>query len=112
MVPGFRVGLLRRLLESHPNLYLSLKLLERAGLQVAENRPVENGVIRSEWVDLIGDFPNQFVMGADEFFGIPGLTPERPPSMKATWSLINQLPEDLARRVACENASMIYRLEE
>ncbi|MFQ5637725.1 MAG: amidohydrolase family protein [bacterium] len=105
------VDLLRRLLTDHSNLYMAIKFLDQSGLQFIENRPVdENGSIRPEWLQLISDFPNRFVMGADEFFGIPGLTPQRPPSLKATWSLIDQLPEDLARKVGYENVERLYKL--
>lgn len=106
-----KIGLLRDLLDDHDNLYMALKLLGAIGVQFSANRPVdEAGVVRQEWLDLIADFPDRFVMGADEFFGIPGVTVERPPSTAATWAFLDQLPEDLARRLAWENAASIYRL--
>ena len=49
--------------------------------------------------------------GGDEFYGIPGKTPERPQSTEATWNLLGQLPDDLANKVACENVQQVYRLE-
>ncbi|HJP29493.1 MAG: amidohydrolase family protein [Candidatus Latescibacteria bacterium] len=106
-----KISLLRDLLEAHDNLYLALKLLEQAGLQVSASRPVDDsGILRDEWLTLISDYPDRFLLGADEFFGIPGLTTERPPSTMATWSFLEQLPEDLARRLSWENARAVYRL--
>ncbi len=103
------VELLRRLLEAHTNLYMSLKLLDRPGVQFAVNRPVHNnGTIRSEWLQLFSDFPDRFVVGSDEFFGIPGPTPDRPPSTAATWNLIAQLPDSLVRKIGNENAERLY----
>ena len=105
------LGLLRDLLEAHDNLYMGIKLLSQVGVQVAANRPVDGaGRVRADWLALIGDYPDRFVLGADEFFGIPGLTTERPPSTAATWAFLDQLPEDLARRLAWENAEAVYRL--
>lgn len=103
--------LLRRLLGSHPNLYMSIKVLEQSGRQFARNRPVEDGLLKPEWIELITDFPDRFVFGADQFYGITGFTPSRPQSSHATWSLVTQLPDDLALKVACENPRMIYRLQ-
>ncbi len=106
------VELLRSLLESHSNLYMSVKILESAGLQFAENRPVdESGVIRSEWVTLISDYDDRFLVGADEFYGIAGVTPGRPPSTETTWQFLDQLPEDLVTKITCENPLQVYRFE-
>lgn len=103
------VSLMRRLLETHPNLYMSVKI-DR--LSLPQNRPLdENGGIRPEWVDLIRSFPDRFLIGSDQFYGIPGLTPKRPPSSRGPRAFMNQLPQDLARKVGYENAIRIYRLE-
>ncbi|MFQ6089255.1 MAG: amidohydrolase family protein [Candidatus Methanofastidiosia archaeon] len=107
------VELLRRLLEEHSNLYLSLKIEER-GFMVGSQKPMPNRIVdekwqvRSEWLELIGDFPDRFMIGSDEFIGIPGRTPRRPQSFEETWSILNQLSEDLAYKVGYENAARIY----
>ena len=31
---------------------------------------------------------------------------------QSTWSALDQLPEDIARQIACENPLVIYRLAE
>ncbi len=103
-------ALLERLLKAHDNLYLSLKVVERAGLQRAENRPVAGGRLRPEWRALITAFPDRFVLGADEFYSSPGAAGRMPRSTEATWLLLSQLPPDLARAVGHDNAIRIYRL--
>lgn len=106
------VSLLRRLLHQHSNLFMSIKILTGVGRQIVANRPLqEDGSIRPEWLELIHDFPDRFVIGSDQFYGIPGLTPGRPQSATASWSLIDQLPEELASKMARENALQIYRIK-
>ena len=104
------VELMRGLLERHPNLYMNVKISPLDSLP--QSRPLQEGMIRSEWMDLIRDFPDRFTIGSDNIYTIPGSRSKGPPSAKATWSLVNQLPEDLSRKVTCENVLMIYRLEE
>ena len=106
---GYRtVTLMRRLLGGHPNLYMSLKINR---LSLPQNRPLdENGEIRPEWVDLIRSFPDRFLIGGDQFYGIPRLTLRRPPRSVGPRVFLNQLPADLARKVAHENAVRVYKL--
>ncbi len=104
------VELMRGLLERNPNLYMNVKISPLDGLP--QTSPLEEGVIRPEWVDLIRDFPDRFTIGSDQFYRAPGSMPIGPPSTKVTWSFVDQLPEDLARKVAHDNALMIYKLEE
>ncbi|MFQ5614202.1 MAG: hypothetical protein ACE5H9_18930, partial [Anaerolineae bacterium] len=95
------VDLLRRLLTEHPNLYLALKVEERE-VQIESNNPMPNRIVdenrqlRPEWLQLISDFPDRFMIGADEFIGIPGATPTYPQSFEEIWPLLDQLPPDLA----------------
>ncbi len=105
------VELLRSLMEAHSNLYLCIKVLGGVGRQAEANRPVDpQGTIRDDWIDLIRDFDDRVLLGADEFYGIAGLTPERPKSTQATWDFVNQLPDDLAAKVAGQNARRIFNL--
>ncbi len=101
------VKLMRKLLKSNPNLYMSLKTVGRGR---EENRPDENGKIKSEWKDLIAEFPNRFVVGSDQFYSVPGTRRVGPPSTKSTWNLVGQLPSNVASKVVCDNARSIYRL--
>lgn len=115
------VGLLRQLIEAHPNLYLRLKILDSPGpCQVVENVPLERvdgpgggtwGAIRSEWYDLIVDHPDRFVLGGDELFGTDSGATTGAPTTRGTWSLLGQLPEATARTIACENPRRLYGLQ-
>lgn len=109
------VGLLRRLLKAHPNLYLALRVEERL-LQIDRSTPMPNrivdreGRIHPEWIDLLTEFPDRAVIGTDEFMGIPGKSRRPPQSFEETWRIIDQLQPGLAAKVGRENAIRIYRL--
>jgi len=110
------VELVRRLLEAHPNLYLALRVEERVlmagGGGPMPNRLVdENWQVRSEWLNLISDYPDRFMIGGDEFVGISGHTPRRPQSFEETWAILDQFPPDLARKVGYENAARVYNMD-
>lgn len=111
------IELLRRLLESYPNLYLSVRgeerLYDRNG-KLRPNRIVDvDGKIRPEWLKLIGDFPDRFMAGTDDFFGASigaGGGKSLPTTSKETWGIVNQLPSELAGKVGGRNAVRIYNL--
>jgi hypothetical protein len=109
------VDLLRRLLKAHPNLYLALRVEERLftiGGSPMPNRVVdENWKIRPEWLLLMSDFPDRFLIGSDEFIGILGRTPRRPQSFEETWRILGQLPATLATQVGRDNAARIYNIK-
>jgi predicted TIM-barrel fold metal-dependent hydrolase len=107
--------LFRRLLKSHSNLVLALRIEERqltVGGTPMANRIVDTkGAIRSEWLELLKDFPDRFMIGSDEFIGIPGRTPRRPQSFDETWPLLEQLGGRLAAKIAAKNARRVYGLQ-
>lgn len=109
------IELLQRLVEAHPNLYLSLRIEERLmtmGGAPMPNRLVDNAwQIRQEWLAFISKYPDRFMIGSDEFFGIPGKTHQMPQSFEETWSVLDQLPPDLAKKVGHDNAARIFHLE-
>jgi len=104
---------LREMLIKHSNLFLALKFVKpeletfNLGNEMFDNQMK----LRPEWLQLFKDFPDRFVIGADEFVG-PADQPRRvgPPSFADTWSVIEQLPQDLRVKIASENAMRIYRL--
>lgn len=113
---GFRtVALMRRLLEKHPNLYMSLKIVTTMidfHNGFGSNRPLsETGAIRPEWVDLIRSFPDRFIIGSDQFHASPRNPRRWPPSSQGPRAFLDQLPADLARKVAYENPVRIYKLK-
>jgi len=108
------IDLLRRLLDAHPNLYLALKFVKKARepWQRGNKFAGEDLQISPEWVNLMSDYPDRFMVGADEFVGIPDKTPVKgPPSFEDTWSIIKQLPPGLRAKVGRDNAARVYRLE-
>lgn len=109
------VDLTRGLLRKHPNLYLSVRLANAPEdrSSVDSNWPVdETGTIRAAWLALIKEFPDRFLMGGDEFFLSEQADRKHPSagSAAATASLVNQLPEDLKRKVGYENAKRVFGL--
>lgn len=67
---------------------------------------------KPEWVALMREFPDRFMVGADEFIHVPG-TPRRvgpPGGFGKTWSVIRNLPPDLRPKLARHNAVRVYRL--
>jgi len=104
------VDLLRMMLKAHPNLYLSLKMLEKPGAcQVIENRPLKgDGFIWPDWLALIKDYPGRFVLGGDVATSNPNRNTAA--NIAGTWALLNQLPQDIALQIACDNPKKIYNL--
>jgi len=102
------VDLFRRHLEMHENLVLSLKVHVRS---TEANRPLAFGKLREAWRQLICDFPDRFVLGSDQFYGIPGKTREFPHSEEASRAILEGLPTDVAKKVATENAERVYKLK-
>ena len=112
------VELLRRLLETHPNLYLSMRGEKRIydmNGQLKPNRIIDvNGEIHPEWFELITDFPDRFMVGTDDFFGAAINTASGkslPTTSYETWGIVNQLPPELAEKVGRSNAARVYNLE-
>lgn len=104
--------LMDRLLTDHPNLYCAFKVRERnptidGGAML--NRPVnESGVLLPEWRNLILKHPDRFIIGTDTFTS--NLQTRLPQSWNETWSIPNQLPDDIALKVRIENACKIYKI--
>lgn len=121
------VELIRRMMNTHPNLYMSIKALPQSPEPNAAL--AREGRLRPDWRKLIAEFPDRFVMGTDRFYGssATGMAPggrsigqkasagsifmERTvPMTAAAQTLLSQLPPPLAQRVAVENVKTIYRL--
>lgn len=66
----------------------------------------------SDLLPALEKYPDRFMIGGDEFVGIPGLTPNRPQSFEETWPILAQLPHDLAQQVGREYAARVYHLDE
>jgi hypothetical protein len=95
--------LMRSLLAKHPNLYMSIKVDPRSPGRTSPFTP--DGTLRPVWAALLGEFPDRFMIGSDQFFD------EGSERLALARKLIDLLPPDIARRVASENAQRIYRLD-
>lgn len=110
------VALMRELFKKHSNLYVSFRVVASGhhNPSQVENR-LEDSIsktAKSEWIRLIREFPDHFLMGSDEFFlsnKLSRKTHASTGSTEATIDLINQLPEDLKKKVGYENARRIFR---
>jgi hypothetical protein len=83
-------------------------------LSLPDNCPLDRPFIRSpikpEWLELIRDFPDRFVIGSDQFNASPKSERSRPHRSMGPRMFMDQLPEGLARKVGIENAARIYNL--
>ena len=100
--------LLRRLLGKHPNLYMSLK--DHSHSQNQDRALDASGSLRSEWKKLIAEFPDKFMFGSDMFYMSSNASRRFPDSTNGSRAILNQLPLDLARKVAYENAAKLFKL--
>lgn len=109
------VALVRELLTRHPNLHLSLRV-NPPGLP--ENSPLtDDRRLKPDWAALFKDFPDRFMLGSDVFYVAPSLTGQHgfmPPqgSILPLKAMLPQLPPDVARKLASENAVRIYKLKD
>jgi hypothetical protein len=103
-------GLCRDLLTRHPNLYMSFKLSPES---VHETRPItrDQRSIRPEWLQLLRDFPDRFVIGTDHFYVPPGSRQIGPQKTEATRLFMNLLPSDLAWKIGIENPLRIFNIK-
>jgi hypothetical protein len=106
------VALCAELLGRHPNLYMSFKISPRDSRP--ECMPIEQGVgLKEEWLRLIREFPERFIIGTDQFYVSPR-SPMRqigPPSVEPTNRFFSLLPPDLARKLGQENPRLIFNLQ-
>jgi predicted TIM-barrel fold metal-dependent hydrolase len=103
---GYRTpGLCRRLLATHPNLYMDMKI---DPAKPGKNSPLAGGAsgpIKLEWLKLFQDFPDRFVVGSDQHYPEPLPGPQR---WEAVALLLNQLPDGVRQKIAMENAARLY----
>ncbi|MEK9968217.1 MAG: amidohydrolase family protein, partial [Ferrovibrio sp.] len=120
------VELIRRMMTTHPNLYMSIKALPQSPEPNAAL--AREGRLRPEWRKLVAEFPTRFVIGTDRFYGSSAIgmkaggnmnqrasagsvfLERTVPMTTAARTLLSQLPPQLGQRVAVENVKMIYRL--
>jgi hypothetical protein len=111
----FTPTLVRALLGRHPNLALSIRPTSpRPGAMVHPT-----GEVNEEWVAVLRDFPDRFVLGSDTMIVATHYTGPQTPRLFASRGigqrhgirrLLAVLPPDLARRIGYENAERLYKL--
>lgn len=109
---GFRTAeLTAQLLAKHWNLYMSFKISPRDS--IPGNRPIERGVgIKPEWVKVIEEFSDRFIIGSDHFYMSPKMRGRiGPPSVEPTNTFFSLLPPDLARKIGYENPMRLFKLD-
>lgn len=114
-IGGMSAANLGRLMDSHANLYVSLRIHgEQAPTQ---NKVFAGGGLDPVWVALLTRHADRFMIGSDSFMtmqrgGGPGaLFAERnAPKLAATNHFLSLLPPDVLRKVAVENAERVYGL--
>lgn len=113
-VAGMSVETLRRFLRAHENLFVALRVPfedhRQAGGPRGNALLGPDGELRKDWLELLTEFPDRFVVGSDFFAGLKddyGGTR----SLEGAWSFVGKLPTELAKKVGGANAMRVYGLE-
>jgi predicted TIM-barrel fold metal-dependent hydrolase len=100
------IELMGRLLDDHPNLFMSLKISEDS---LEASWPLDaDGIFKEEWKTFLTLYADRFVIGSDQFFG----TVQAQDHWGGIEKLLEQLPEDVAQKIAYENAMRLFLLDE
>ena len=118
-VGWYKPKLVRKMLDKHPNLYCSIRTVNRP-----DNDPVwhpKNGINYS-WVRLFKKYPDRFVLGTDSFIVSENYSGKpRAPLILAQRTgiqreganqLLSALKKDIAVKIARDNAIRIYNLND
>lgn len=102
--------LMRDLLTRHPNLYSAFRI-HSMGFHPTLVLD-EKGILKPEWLKLIADFPDRFTMHTDIFY-VSTWPPRRgaKKTHEMAQRMLAQLPPDIARKLAYENAQRIYKIK-
>ena len=110
-------ALIGNLMDEYSNLYVSLRVV--GGRAPMYNKLLGFGHIEAEWIDLLNNHSDRFVIGSDSFFVSPNLRGSGPgvrfaqrnvPKLRAAKHFLSLLPPNVARSIARDNAVRIYRL--
>ena len=98
---SFSVDSLRQLLESHPNLYSSIKIqTETAFLD-------RQGKIKPEWMALFKDYPERFMVGSDIK---PGLVEGEFSFIEKHRGFLEQLPPEILKAFERDTATEVFHI--
>jgi hypothetical protein len=111
------------LLRRHPNLHMSLRfpagfVAKGFGMPPAAHLAFDpQGRPSVRWLELVGEFPDRFVLGGDYFVVSPLVQGQGPAVQFAKLSawqrelagrFLSALPAETARKVGIENAVRLY----
>jgi hypothetical protein len=68
------------------------------------------GTIKPEWLKVLSDFPDRFVIGSDQHYGPKDELFTATPRWAAAVGLLNQLPAGVRNRIASDNARRLRPL--
>ena len=108
--------MLRRMLETHPNLFMALRV-EKRPFQIGGGGPMPNRIVdrnwhvKPAWRAFITDFQDRLVIGSDEFFSPTEGGAKMAASFDQTWWILRQFPPEVGRKIGRDNAVAIYRLD-
>jgi hypothetical protein len=104
-------------MQAHANLVLQLKVAATTTpgrSMFSQNDLLDDAdKLRPDWLDVIRTFADRIELGGDNFHAAPGARAPfaRPQNNSARARiLLGQLPADIAKKVASENAIRIYKL--
>lgn len=117
------VGVMKRLLDEHPNLYMSIKQRSRPPYNQSQpqhfntpqghpglrtfNRVLDNNDrLKNIWLKLFKEFPDRFMIGQDQHFP----NNYEVEAMDRMNALLSQLPSGLRDKIAGLNALRIYNI--
>lgn len=117
-IGGMSAATLGRLMETHPNLHASLRIVGRQAQRMT-NKVLAEGALESAWRELLVRHADRFVIGTDSFIVSPALRGAGPgvafaernePKLMATLHFLQLLPPEVARKIGRDNALRLYRL--
>jgi len=98
-----------RLMRDHSNLYMSFKISPKDSVEAT--RPIRDGKVKDEWLDLIRKYPDRFLVGADQFYLAEGAGQIGPRSLEPTMAFFAALPVDLQRKLGQDNPISLFKLK-
>jgi hypothetical protein len=89
---------------------MSLNVLP--GFPLLQNMPLKaKGPVAPDWLQLITDYPDRFLIGSDQFFIAPCATCQTADSLTPTLRWLSALPPEIAQKIALENPRRIYKID-
>lgn len=98
----------RQLLKRHPNLFMSLRF--GTGGKAPFFALDSDLSLKREWLSLLQDFPDRFVIGSDFFHGSGGQRGPDEMAFDNYQRILHDMPPPLATAIAHGNAERLYHL--